>query len=427
MVASIRRSLVLLGALGLIPGAAFANEVTKWNRVALEMTAAAQNDPLTASRILAIVQAAVHDAVNAVAPRYETYLPARKTDRRASPEAAVASAAHTALAALLPASRAKLDVALTESLNAASNDSARSEGLALGRDVAMAILAHRQDDGAARPGFYDAGTKPSEYRPTPPDFTPAFMPQWGKVQPFVLASPGQFRPVPPPAIGSEAYARDLEEVRAIGSETSVTRTPEQSQIAKYWYESSVQGWNRIAREIAIDRKLDAWDAARFYALVNVAMADGFIAGFDAKYQYNFWRPITAIRVLEPGDGHPADEPGWSSFLVTPPVPDYPSTHMVLGAAAAAVMREFLRTDFVSFTMTSGAPYGGITRRFWSLSAAARENGASRVFAGIHFLTAVTAGYELGDRVGVWVFEHAFAPLPSTAVEPTLATGEARLR
>jgi membrane-associated phospholipid phosphatase len=427
MVASIRRSLVLLGTLALIPGVAFANEVTKWNRVALETSAAAQSDPLTESRILAIVQAAVHDAVNAVTPRYKTYLPARTTDRGASPDAAVASAAHATLAALLPASRAQLDVALADSLNALADDSARSRGVALGRDVAMAVLAHRQDDGAARQGVYDAGTKPGEYRPTPPDFTPAFMPQWGKIRPFVLACPSQFRPVPPPTIGSEAYARDLEEVRAIGGETSMTRTPEQSQIAKYWYESSVQGWNRIAREIAIDRQLDAWDAARLYALVNVAMADGFIAGFDAKYHYNFWRPITAIRVLEPGDGHPADEPGWSSFLVTPPVPDYPSTHTVLGAAAAAVMRELLGTDFVSFTMTSGAPYGGITRRFWSLSEAARENGASRVFAGIHFSTAVTAGYELGDRVGVWVFEHAFAPLPSTPVEPTLATGEARLR
>ena len=154
------------------------------------------------------------------------------------------------------------------------------------------------------------------------------------------------------------------------------------------------------------RQLDAWTTARLLALVNVAMADGFIGGFEAKYHYNYWRPATAIRETT--------DPTWLSNLTTPPVPDYPSTHTVLGAAAAAVLARFFETDYVTFAMTSGAPYGGITRRFWSFSEAAQENGASRVLAGIHFPTAVKAGYEQGDRIGAYAFEQLLTPL-TTAV------------
>ena len=195
-------------------------------------------------------------------------------------------------------------------------------------------------------------------------------------------------------------------VQRIGSATSTTRTAEQTEISKFWYEHSTEGWNRIARDLAVARQLDAWAAARLLALVNVAMADGFIGGFEAKYHYNYWRPATAIRETT--------DPTWLSNLPTPPVPDYPSTHTVLGAAAAAVLARFFETDYVSFAMTSGAPYAGITRRFWSFSEAAQENGASRVLAGIHFPTAVKAGYEQGDRIGAYVFEQVLTPLTTRA-------------
>ena len=251
------------------------------------------------------------------------------------------------------------------------------------------------------PVEYIPGTKPGDYRPTAPDFTPAAAVHWGSVTPFVLESSAQFRCAEPPAPNSPRALADLEEVKAIGGSKSVTRTPEQSEIGRYWYESSPQGWNRIARGVLAARQFDVWENARLLALVNLALADGYIAGFDSKYYYNYWRPVTAIREL--GDSE------WLSYLPTPPVPDYPSTHTVEGAAAATVMARFFNTDFISFTMTSGAPYPGITRKFWSFAEAARENGASRILCGIHFSTAVNAGYIQGERIGDWVFEHALRP------------------
>ena len=159
-------------------------------------------------------------------------------------------------------------------------------------------------------------------------------------------------------------SQTLKRSRRSAEDKSATRTAEQSEIGRYWYESSPQGWNRIAREVLAARQFDVWENARLFALLNLAMADGYIAGFDSKYYCNYWRPVTAIR--EGGDSE------WLSYLPTPPVPDYPSTHTVEGAAAAAVMARFFNTDFISFSMTSGGAYPGITRKFWSFSEAARE-------------------------------------------------------
>ena len=239
-----------------------------------------------------------------------------------------------------------------------------------------------------------------------------FKPNWGSVTPFVLKSSAQFRPPEPPVVNSPSALADIEEVKVIGGSKSVTRTAEQSEIARYWFENSPRGWNRIAREVAAARQFDVWENARLFALVNLAMADGFIGGFECKYHYNYWRPVTAIR--ERGDSE------WLSYLWTPPVPDYPSTHTVLGAAAATVMARFFNTDLVSFSMTSGAPYPNITRKFWSFSEAARENGASRILAGIHFRTAVNEGYIQGARIGEWVFANALRPAnprPAITVSP----------
>jgi hypothetical protein len=256
----------------------------------------------------------------------------------------------------------------------------------------------RQDDGASKLVSYVPGKKPGDYRPTPPDFTPAFFAHWGKVRPFVLKSSAQFRPAAPLAPLSAGARADIDEVRTIGGEKSAARTAEQSEISRFWYESSPQGWNRIARVVAEDRRLDEWKSARLFALVNFAIADGYIGSFEAKYHYNYWRPATAIRETV--------DVTWLSDLPTPPLPDYPSGHAVAGASAVAVMARFFGTDMVSFSTTSGAPYPGLTRKFWSFSEAARENGASRIIAGIHFANAVQAGYLQGERIGAWTYEHA---------------------
>jgi membrane-associated phospholipid phosphatase len=388
------------------------DEVTRWNQIATDASTMANTNPLTESCVFAILHVAIHDAVNAVEPRYESYLTRTSPATSASVDVAIASAAHATLVALLPASKVNYDAALEETLRNVSDDMKKKAGLEVGRAAAAAILAARQNDGENRTLQYTPGSKPGDYRPTPPDFGAAALTHWGSVTPFVLTSSAQFRPAEPPAVNSSRALADIEEVKAIGGTKSVMRTAEQSEIARYWYENSPRGWNRIAREVAAARQFDAWENARLFALVNLVMADGYIAGFEAKYYYNYWRPVTVIR--EGGDSE------WLSYLPTPPVPDYPSNHTVEGAAVATVMARFFNTDFISFSMTSGAPYPGITRKFWSFSQAARENGASRVLCGIHFSTAVNAGYTQGERIGEWAFEHALRPAnlqAATAASP----------
>ena len=378
------------------------DEVVRWNQVATDATVAAKINPLAESRIFAILHAAIHDAVNAIEPRYEPYQPRTSpAPAGASVEAAIAGAAHTTLVALLPDSKATFDAALEETLRSITDDSRKAPGLEVGRTAATAILTARENDGANRTVEYTPGTKPGDYCPTPPDFKPAALVQWASMTPFVLKSADQFRCPDPPAVNSPRALADLEEVKAIGGSKSAMRTPEQSEIGRYWYESSPQGWNRIAREVLAARQFDVWENARLFALLNLAMADGYIGGFDTKYHCNYWRPVTAIRAG--GDSE------WLSYLPTPPVPDYPSTHTVEGAAAATVMARFFNTDFISFSMTSGGEYPGITRKFWSFSEAARENGASRILCGIHFSSAVNAGYVQGERIGEWAYENALRP------------------
>jgi membrane-associated phospholipid phosphatase len=393
---------VVLLSLLLIAPQLRAGEVVRWNRLATDAAVAEQIDPLTESRVFAITHAAMHDALNAIDRRYEPYREGVAAAPGALPEAAVAAAAHAALIELMPARKADFDLQFAETLAQIKDKRAAAAGMRVGRQAAARLLALRRDDGASRPVAHPAGTKAGEYRPTPPDFTPALFAHWGKVQPFVLKSSSQFRPAAPLAPASARARAEIEEARAIGGKTSALRSAEQSEISRYWYESSPQGWNRIAREVEAARGLDEWQSARLFALVNLAMADGFIGGFEAKYHFNYWRPATAIR--ESGDT------SWLPDLDTPPVPDYPSTHTVLGAAAAAVLARFFDTDMVSFSMTSGAPYAGITRRFWSFSEAAQENGASRILAGIHFATAVRAGYVQGDLIGAWTYDRALRPV-----------------
>jgi len=401
-----RQAIAFLFSILLIVPLARAGEVTRWNRVMTDAAAAEQTDPLTESRIFSIVQAAIHDALNAIDRRNEPYREGVTAPSGALPEAAVAAAAHAVLVELLPARKADLEVQFAEALEQMKDKRAMADGMRVGKQAAARLLALRRDDGANRQVVQAAGTKPGAYRPTPPDFTPAWFAHWGKVKPFVLTSSAQFRPAQPLAPTSARARADIEEVRAIGGKTSAVRTPEQSEISRFWYESSPQGWNRIAREVANARNLDEWQSARLFALLNFAMADGYIGGFEAKYHYNYWRPATAIRE----NGGSSGDAAWLPDLDTPPVPDYPSTHTVLGAAAAAVLARYFGTDMVSFSTTSGAPYAGITRKFWSFSEAAQENGASRILAGIHFTTAVRAGYVQGDLIGAWTYDHALKPV-----------------
>src|ERR1700745_245774 len=232
------------------------DEVTRWNQMATDASTVADTNSLTESCVFPILHVAIHDAVNAIESRYEPYLPRTSPAPGASVDAAIASAAHDALVALLPKSKVSFDAALEETLRTISDDTRKAAGVKLGRAVAAASLAARENDGENRTVQYIPGTKPGEYCPTPPDFAPAFNPHWGGVTPFVLKSSAQFRPADPPPVNSLRALAEIEEVKAIGGSKSVTRTAEQSEIARYWYESSPRGWNRIAREVLAAQHFD---------------------------------------------------------------------------------------------------------------------------------------------------------------------------
>jgi hypothetical protein len=313
------------------------------------------------------------------------------------------------------------DSAYASALGAIPDGAAKTRGIAVGHAAAQAILTLRIGDGATAFVPYSAGTSPGDWQPTPNpvpfdppaagDRLPASVPWWGDIPTFGLRTSDQFQTDGPPALTSDRYTRDFNEVKAIGVKLSAVRTVDQTLIARFWYEGSPSGWSRIARVVAEAHALDAWERARLLALVNLAMADGFIAGWKDKYTFNFWRPVTAIRAGDTdGNDGTIPDPGWDSLLNSPALPDYPSTHSILGGAASEVLRRFFHHDDIAFTTTSGAPFGGITRSYTSFSQAAVENGNSRIYAGIHFRSAVEDGIAQGRRIGRFVFTHALKPL-----------------
>jgi hypothetical protein len=366
------------------------NAVTHWNAVAtVAFTPSQGTNPMAQSRTLAILHAAMHDALNAIDRRFEAYTPGLRPAPGASPEAAVAAAARDVLVALLPNQATLVEAAYARALAAVPDGLAKISGIAAGQAAALANMTRRRGDGfetATEPGYVPR-PGPGEYQFTPP-FNFAALPGLGRVTPFVVdirehAVDG------PQRLSSGKYARELAHVKALGAINSSIRTPEQSEIAQFWYEDSPLGWNRIANTVVRQRGLDPWSAARAFALVNFAMADGFITGFEAKYRFRFWRPETAI--------HEEADASWRPFMVTPPVPDYPSTHTVLGWAAAEVLIELFGEEATYQADSLTLP--GVTRHFKGFAAAAEENGLSRLYAGIHFPHAVRDGRRQGRSVG----------------------------
>ena len=402
---------------------AMANEVVQWNDVAMKAVDANGQSAVVSTRTLAMTQAAVHDALNAIARRYDAYYFDGPADAGASPDAAVAAAAHSVLVGIVnlygtPAQKgatlALLEQAYAASIAKVTDAAARNKGVAVGRAAGAAILALRGDDGATRDAPYTPAMGPGRWRPHPnpvpanppianPDaargYLPSASPGWVNVTPFTLLSASQFWLPGPPALNSPTYARDYNEVKSVGGKISTVRTDEQTQIARFWFEGP-GAWNRIARTVATSRGLDARDSARVLALMNMAMADAYIAGWKIRYVYDSWRPVTAIREGD-NDGNDATtgDPTWDSHQNTPAVSDYPSTQSTFSGAASVALAAAVGTDQVSFTVTSGKPFDGISRSFTSFSQAARESADSRVFAGIHFRSACEDGLTLGRKIG----------------------------
>jgi hypothetical protein len=414
---------------------ASADEVIKWNETATRLAneSGLSGNPLFESRMYAMTQAAIHDALNTIRRRSTPYALHLPLTPNASPDAAVAAAAYFVLsdqfqrltAFGFPAQQSSLDAAYNNSLQMIPNGNAKTRGIFIGRLAAEAILALRVADGWDKKTVldfnYPQGTRPGEYKFTPP-FDFAFLPQWGDVTPFVLRDAAQFRPRPPYAVTSRRYAIDLNEVKWLGGDGTTTpsaRTAEQTEIALFWVESSPQQWNRIARTVAASEGLRMWENARLLALLNFALADGYIGSLETKYYYNYWRPITAIREAAT-DGNPltSADPTWTPLVDTPPVPDYDSGHSVEGGAAAQVLKRFFGTDFIRFrTCSTTLPAGRncqdaspALRSYRSFSEAAEENGLSRILVGFHFRKAVTEGIERGRKIGNRAVNHFLRPL-----------------
>jgi hypothetical protein len=387
-----------------------AQEVVQWNLVATAAGAAAGQHVVAQTRTYAIVHLAIHDALNAIDRRYAPYLMEGSASAGTLPEIAVAAAARDTLVALLPSQEQQIEAAYTQALSAVPDSAAKTRSVEIGKQAAAFILLIRSFDGSTASVPWSPGVLPGQYRPTPPANAPAALTHWGEIAPFTYHDKASFRAVPPPDLVSAKYARAVQEIQLIGRSDSTARTDMQSEIARYWYEASAQGWNRIARTVAESQELDTWETARLFALVNLALADGYIASFESKYYYNFWRPITAIREgYMDGNPETSAEPEWNSYLISPPIPDWPSAHATVGAAAAQVLAGALGTDSIAFSMTSGPPYAGTQRWFYSFSQAALENANSRALAGIHFREACVAGLRQGEAVGAWIFANFLRP------------------
>lgn len=386
--------------------------VLEWNEVAYEAFGGpAYVNSLMASRINAMVHIAMHDAVNGVDERYHRYVFKGK-DEKANPIAAAAAAAHAVLIHEIPERKSFIDSALQKTLKGIVPGEARERGLALGIAAAQALLENRKDDGSAGEFMspVPVSNQPGVYQAVPP-FDGMVVPFWENVKLFSLERKDQFRCPPPPALTSEEYAIAFSEIKLKGRKNNSTRTPEQTAYAKFWYEFSEAGWNRIARNAAASQNLGLFETARLFALIDMVLADAYIAGWDSKIYHNFWRPYTAVRKADI-DNNPATEadPLWEPSEPTPPIHDYPSTHSALGNAAATVLAELLG-DNAGFTFSSPTAIPGTPpRTFNSFLGAADENADSRVMAGIHFRFSCVAGQELGNQIGKWAVEKYLRPV-----------------
>ncbi len=420
-----------VGLVLFFPPRAAADAVTDWNVNAGEAMLAAcieppgSNDPLHESRIYAMMHVAIHDALNAIDRRSRPYAFDAAGYSQASPAAAVAAAARGVLVSEIgklplpfPPACAQAGIASAEAdyaaaLAAIPDGTPKAEGIQVGKAAAMAIIALRSGDGSDTPLLafdYPQGTLPGEFR-FPPGFDFAFAPGWGLVTPFVLNHGSQFRPGQPYNVSSKKYAADFNELKSLGGDnitTASARTVEQTEIGLFWIESSPLGWNRIARTVSINQRVGLWENARLFGLLNLALADGYIGAGEAKFHYNFWRPVTAVHNATT-DGNPdtVGDPTWTPLQANYPTPDYPSAHSVEGGAGAQVLSEFFGTDNIGFkTCSMTLPAGTrctdaspVYRAYTSFSQAANENAVSRIYIGIHFRLAVEEGVKQGRKIG----------------------------
>ena len=382
--------------------------VIAWNQelVKIVLTPGAQPATIHPTRSYAMLHAAINDAVVSITRDASPLLVSVKAPRGARPDAAAIEAGRATLAALYPAFQGELAQLADAQLATIPNGADKQQGIQVGDAVAAKVLQLRANDGSAMvPSPFQPGTQPGNYRPTPPNFPKPVFTNWGQVTPFVLKSGSQFRPEPPPALTSAGYAQDLNEVKSLGQNTSVTRTAEQTVIGKFWAPAVWNTWNVIAENAAVAHHTNLERTARLFGVLNLSLADSAIALYDGKYHFQLWRPITAIRLADT-DGNPATtaDPNWTALAVTAPDPSYPGAHSTFSAAAATVLAAYFGDR--DHIQVGSIALPGTVRTFDSYRDVATEAGLSRIFAGQHFRFDHVAGLDLGHDVAQFVLHHA---------------------
>ena len=385
---------------------AHADVITDWNDKVVAAGVQARQAPFVHTRSVAIVHIAMFDAINSIDRRYTSYRVQLSPAAGTSREAVAAAAAHFTLVRLYPDQAKDFDSLYQTSLAAVPDGEPKSHGIRLGEQVAAELLALRAKDGAEAPNTYRPYTTPSIYVST---VLPVGS-NWGQVTPFALKESAQFRPAAPVSLQSVQWAKDCDEVKKMGAKTGSGRTAEQTDIARLWELTGPGLHNQVTRQLAATKNLDILDNARLFALYAMAMADSYIAVFDAKYTYNFWRPVTAIRNADI-DGNDATErdPAWEPFIATPMHPEYPCAHCINSAAGAAVLAVFFGDAVPPFTLTSStAP--GVTRRFSRLSDYVSETIDARVYDGVHYRTSGEVGAAMGRKIGEYAVQNYLKPV-----------------
>jgi hypothetical protein len=392
------------------------NVVYQWNRVLQDTIRIPGQQPPTifAVRSYAMMHAAMFDAANSIDGTYTPYLIEIPGFSRASKEAAVAKAAHDVLVSLYPTRAAIYDAELSISIIAIPRNRAQ-QGITVGERVAAAMIALRTNDGwDVTPPPFVLPLTPGNWQPTPPNFpAPAFT-QYPAVLPFAIGSSSRFSPNPPPALTSDEYAAALNEVKELGSATSTIRTADQTRVAQLWAGVNTTTqiffiWNNVARTVGTSRNLSTVDAARLFALLNIAYHDGLQTTMTSKYLYGFWRPVTAIRRAdEDNNPNTSPDPNWLSLITNPPYPSYAGNHAMVGASQATILASFFGRDDIRFQHTWEGP-SGMTRSYAGFNAMANEEERARVYGGIHFTFDQVAGQSAGRNVANFVFQNFMTP------------------
>ena len=391
---------------GLLVASARADVVTDWNVLTNALVANdVGNNPKL--RTLAMVHVAMSDAINTVQNRYGRVVATLPAAPGASAEAAAATAARQILSQIYPGQKAKIEETYAASLKAIPDGPAKTEGIKLGMEVAGAVQADRANDGTNAPDTYRPHAAPGAYVPT----APPLWEQYARAKPWVLRSADQFRPGPPPALSSAEWARDYNEVKSLGGTKSTARTPEQTEAVTFWHNVNFgPAWQATARELAMKKEMPLAECARLFALLNMSLANAYIVNWEAKYHYNFWRPVTAIRNGDQ-DGNDATErdAGWTSFNPTPMHPEYPSQATINATIASAVLESvFGPVKTIPFTATDVRDPKR-TRHFSSIADMAEEQKNVRVWGGVHYKFAIRTSEDVGGKVAAYMIENTLKP------------------